>query len=678
MAILYFLSGISILLYEYQKDNKFVASLAKAVILWQMYLLMATNLFSVFGLLNHLSVTIFHLGMITIYTNLLVRKKSNPLSNIKEQLMTYKSQFTFSDQVILVLMCILGGVLLFGAIFTVPYNYDSMTYHLARIGHWVDYQSVNHYSTNIDRQIYSPVLSEYNMLHLFLLAGNDYFLNLVQYASLWITMVFLYKNTRILGGNRTVGLLVAFLFMTMPLTISQSITTQNDLFAAMFFALFIYLLLYFIKLPSLEINKEVVINLFLAGAAVGLSFLAKTSICASMVFFIPWLLIVRLRHKDHLLNLIKAALIAGVTMVAFISETLIRNFLSAGKLMPETASSNIAVSTKNVSYILVNILKNFSLLITQHIIEPLNGVIYRFTIEMGRILQVQVNHEAISYHEFDFIRHMNMGADMYSHDKAPSAVVAYLAVVSMIVLVGLFIVQKNKKDVHYDALGYGISSWLSLGFIMALLRWQPWGTRLLYPALSMMTILIGLCFCQQNSKRDRVEKENKKRPIQQALLLGVALISLVFAIASIGYNLSPAMSYVKGGLKDRTKYYFTYNQRRTEYEQLINEVEKLAVDQVGVVISGDGYDYPLWLLFRQELPKVRLDHVLIDSEPASKPASKPASEPASKSNKDAPSCILVIERGDNQVGDVLQVEETNYICTFVCDTANKDAIYILQ
>ncbi len=35
--------------------------------------------------------------------------------------------------------------------------YDSMTYHLARIGHWIDNGSVDYYVTNIDRQLYSPV-----------------------------------------------------------------------------------------------------------------------------------------------------------------------------------------------------------------------------------------------------------------------------------------------------------------------------------------------------------------------------------------------------------------------------------------------------------------------------------------------------------------------------------------
>ena len=41
--------------------------------------------------------------------------------------------------IMLAILGILSLVLLFGTIFTVPYNYDSMTYHLARIGYWIDH-----------------------------------------------------------------------------------------------------------------------------------------------------------------------------------------------------------------------------------------------------------------------------------------------------------------------------------------------------------------------------------------------------------------------------------------------------------------------------------------------------------------------------------------------------------
>ena len=89
---------------------------------------------------------------------------------------------------------------------------------------------------------------------------------------------------------------------------------------------------------------------------------------------------------------------------------------------------------------------------------------------------------------------------MYSHDRTSSAFAAYFALLAGILLVlcviGLLVRHwKRKKQTQQTVqaadeqkLSYGfiVSAWLSFGFMMALLRWQPWGSRLLYPALAMM------------------------------------------------------------------------------------------------------------------------------------------------------------------------------------------------
>ena len=159
--------------------------------------------------------------------------------------------------IMLAILGILSLVLLFGTIFTVPYNYDSMTYHLARIGYWIDHKSVAHYITNIDRQVYSPVLAEYNLLHMMLLSGNDTFLNFFQYFCMFAAAYFIYKCAQKLGVNQLFALFGAFIFMLMPLTISQSITTQNDLFAALIFILFVYKLLDVICYDKIILNVNI-------------------------------------------------------------------------------------------------------------------------------------------------------------------------------------------------------------------------------------------------------------------------------------------------------------------------------------------------------------------------------------------------------------------------------------
>ena len=564
--------------------------------------------------------------------------------------------------IMLAILGILSLVLLFGAIFTVPYNYDSMTYHLARIGYWIDHKSVAHYITNIDRQVYSPVLAEYNLLHMMLLSGNDTFLNFFQYFCMFAAAYFIYKCAQKLGVNQLFALFGTFIFMLMPLTISQSITTQNDLFAALIFILFVYKLLDVICYDKIILNAEQTLDIVMLGLLVGYAYLAKTSVCASMVMFMPWLLIARLRKKDDFKKLIGCVGIALAGIVVTISETLIRTFLSSGSLMTSTASGNIMVATKNVKYIIVNILKNFSMLITQNYYRPLNGFIYRIAIGAGEKLQVEVNHEAIAFHGFDFLHHMNMGDDMYSHDKTPSAFVAYLAVIAGVILIGMIVVAVFKRLSHRKiqeissrgnqikqelSIGFAISAWLSLGFIMALLRWQPWGTRLMYPALAVTVIMsVDMLYCLMR---------RWKKPITVAVLGILIVLATMLAVPSVSYNLQPAVEFVKGGCQNRINQYFKSNHREDGYAKMIELAQNDQAKDIGLIISGDGYDYPLWLMLRKDYPEAKLRHLI--------------KENASDVTQKAPDCIYMIERDVLEVGETFEYAGVVYTCAYKNDTS---------
>ncbi|MBO5450565.1 MAG: hypothetical protein J6A11_03370 [Lachnospiraceae bacterium] len=564
--------------------------------------------------------------------------------------------------IMLAILGILSLVLLFGAIFTVPYNYDSMTYHLARIGYWIDHKSVAHYITNIDRQVYSPVFAEYNLLHMMLLSGNDTFLNFFQYFCMFASAYFIYKCAQKLGVNQLFSFFGAFIFMLMPLTISQSITTQNDLFAALIFILFVYKLLDVICYDKIILNAEQTLDIVMLGLLVGYAYLAKTSVCASMVMFMPWLLIARLRKKDDFKKLIGCVGIALAGIVVTISETLIRTFLSSGSLMTSTASGNIMVATKNVKYIIVNILKNFSMLITQNYYRPLNGFIYRIAIGAGEKLQVEVNHEAIAFHGFDFLHHMNMGDDMYSHDKTPSAFVAYLAVIAGVILIGMIVVAVFKRLSHRKiqeissrgnqikqelSIGFAISAWLSLGFIMALLRWQPWGTRLMYPALAVTVIMsVDMLYCLMR---------HWKKPVTVAVLGILIVLATMLAVPSVSYNLQPAVEFVKGGCQNRINQYFKSNHREDGYAKMIELAQNDQAKDIGLIISGDGYDYPLWLMLRKDYPEAKLRHLI--------------KEDASDVTQKAPDCIYMIERDVLEVGETFEYAGVVYTCAYKNDTS---------
>ena len=665
------------------KNIQRAEAIFRTIVLFEAIILVMTNVLSIFHILTRTVSFIAWLLIILIFSVLYGKyKKDRTLESIGQTLKKLYHQYqdkaseknsgkNVGTRILfygmLAVLAVLSLVLLFGTIFTVPYNYDSMTYHLARIVYWIDHQSVAHYITNIDRQIYSPVLDEYNLLYIMLLSGNDTFVNFLQYFSMFAAAYFIYHSARKLGTAKIFSFFGAFIFMLMPLTISQSITTQNDLFAALIFILFIYKLLDVIKWEAMTLDKSQILDIVMLGLLVGYAYLAKTSVCASMVMFMPWLAIVRICKKDSVKNIIKAIGLAAGSIVVTISETLIRTFLSSHSLMTSTASGNIMVATKNAKYIIVNILKNFSMLITQNYYRPLNGFVYRIAIGLGQKWNVEVNNEAIAFHGFDFLHHMNMGDDMYSHDKTPSAFVAYLSVIGGVIMVTLLISAIIKRIVGKKAktadlvkntsvqaetnawiqspmavsIGFAISSWLSLGFIMALLRWQPWGTRLMYPALSVTVIMSVNMLSTILHDREK---------LATAIITALSVIAVALAVPSVTYNLQPSWNFVKGGCQNRINQYFYANHREDGYEDMIRLAEDNGDLDIGLIISGDGYDYPLWLMLRSKYPEAKLRHLIM--------------EDAADSSQKAPDCIFMIERDVLEVGEIFEYAGTTYTCVY--------------
>lgn len=660
----------AILYYFWQKGEGFSEALGKSVLIFHALVVLFTNVLSIGSNLNRWTAFAVWALTFAVFAGLGLKKFGKSYFRPQHKPVFDTDRLSKTESGLLALCLILVLTLLVGAIFTVPYNYDSMTYHLARIGRWVDHGNVNYYLTTIDRQLYSPVLSEYNMLYLFLLSGGDLWLNMYQYVNMLITAFYFYKVARMLGTDRKFSMLGVFAFLSMPLTISQSITTQNDLSAAMWYVLFLYYLLWFIKAEKLsfakETRRELIEKLICAGMTVGFAFLMKVSVCASMVFFVPWLAVVCIRRKDKIKDLLLCALTAGGVLVVTISETLIRTYMACGSFIASTTSGDIMVATKNVSYIIVNILKNYSLLITQHLWTWINGFIYRIAISVGALLHVEVNNVAIAFHGFDFITYLNTGDDMYSHDRTSSAFAAYFALLAgillVVALVMLLVKKLRRKESETMQVSYGfvISAWLGFGFIMALLRWQPWGSRLMYPALAV-TVLAGVhilgAFCSRMKRKEIV-------------IIPLALLSLILCLAPLEYNMQQAKSYLAGGCENRTKFYFENNKRYPSYKQLLKQVKAMEAEDVAVVISGDGYDYPLWKMFHDSYPEATLRHVLVDDTNMVLTEAETAEEP---------DCILWIERGRLEIGQTLDYNGTTYVCVFVADSEKApDSLLIKQ
>ena len=126
-----------------------------------------------------------------------------------------------------------GFSLILGALFVVAYlapanTSDSLQYHMTRVVHWAQNQSIRHYATSFNPQIYNPIWAEEVILHFRQLWGNDRLANLVQWFSMAGSLIGVSFLARLLGANRKGQMAAAAFALSLPMGLLQATSTQND------------------------------------------------------------------------------------------------------------------------------------------------------------------------------------------------------------------------------------------------------------------------------------------------------------------------------------------------------------------------------------------------------------------------------------------------------------------
>jgi hypothetical protein len=134
----------------------------------------------------------------------------------------------------------LGAAILIGVILALvavswmyrPSNSDSLAYHLARVEHWIQNNTVDSYASHFTAQNEFAPLMEYNLGALHLLVSSD---RLDGYVQLWAVLVCLLgvaELARRLGLSERAQLVASIIVITSPSFLLQATSTTNDDFAA--------------------------------------------------------------------------------------------------------------------------------------------------------------------------------------------------------------------------------------------------------------------------------------------------------------------------------------------------------------------------------------------------------------------------------------------------------------
>jgi hypothetical protein len=182
------------------------------------------------------------------------------------------------------LVLLLSLPVAYSALFYLPNNWDSMTYHLARVAQWMQHGSVNAFETNVVRQVTYPPGAEYLLLVLQTIGGTDRLANLVQLTSWLIVAIAAPSLARLFGAPREIAPWAAFLFTAAPMAVLQASSTQNDLVASAVATAAVVACLPFLH----EATRWRASDLVVAAAAVSAGLLVKPTALVITAPFILW------------------------------------------------------------------------------------------------------------------------------------------------------------------------------------------------------------------------------------------------------------------------------------------------------------------------------------------------------------------------------------------------------
>lgn len=172
-----------------------------------------------------------------------------------------------------------------------PNNWDSLTYHLPRVAHWIQNRSLAHYPTHVIRQLSLSPGAEYAVAEVRLLSGSLRLAAFVQTLS-WLGCALAASLVaRDLGAGRRGEILAAVFAATLPMAILQASSTQNDLVVSFWLLLFVHFALRAAQ------GEAGALAWLAAGGSLGLALLTKATAFLYAAPFVLWVLFALWRSR---------------------------------------------------------------------------------------------------------------------------------------------------------------------------------------------------------------------------------------------------------------------------------------------------------------------------------------------------------------------------------------------
>lgn len=504
------------------------------------------------------------------------------------------------------------GITGFVAVVSAPANYDSLTYHMTRVAHWAQNGSVAFYPTAIDRQNFLEPLAEYIIGQLYLLANGDALANIPQWLAFAGCVIGASALAQLAGGGRRAQIFAAVFAATAPMAILQASSTQNDLVASFWLACAAVFALRIMRAAPAR-PRPTRADVILFGLSVGLALLTKATLRLYALPLAAWVFVwmaLRLRTKAALPLAAIAGVVIGLNLPFVLSDAAVYG----PSLMPAARQGQFTNAALTPGIVFSNLLRNATLhfgvpradLNKQFIVQPITA--------LHTALGLDVSDPRSTYPDTRFA----ISDIPFTEDSSGSPLHLALIWAALLAAVLRPALRKNMW-----LMGLGLAGVAGFALFCAVLRWQPWHTRLHLPLFMLFAAVVAL-----------VADEALPRRLAPLLFAGL----IVAASLPIAQNYFRPLTGPRSILRvSRADQYFAQaTPLRQPYQAAVARIAQGNCRSIGLITEANAPEYLLWMLMRDASPATQIQHVLVKdesarlAEPLAPPCAVLATAPASE------------------------------------------------
>jgi 4-amino-4-deoxy-L-arabinose transferase-like glycosyltransferase len=569
------------------------SSALAAAVVCGVFLTITTELFSLFRLLKLGFVLsswgLFSLGLVSVYSQIINSNKKNIGRFFKLQNL---SPF---------LMLLLGGVAFITAsigliaLVAPPNTWDSMTYHMSRVAHWIQNQSVAHYPTYNLPQLFHPPFAEFVIMHLQILSGGDHFANFVQWLSMVGSIIGISLIAKELGADARGQVFAAVFCATIPMGILQGSSTQNDYVVGFWLVCLAYYVLLAIKVKN---NQT---SLLFIGASLGLAILTKSSAYFYAFPFMVWFGIVKLNRLRW--KVWKSFFVVTIIFVLLNVNHYLRNFYLFGSIIGTPANFAVEYKIEGVSIpiLLSNVLRNLSFhvdiirnLNLQKLIPPLTGITAKILGIIHTIIGVDINDPRTTWPPGSY----SVPGLSFDENSAGNPLHFFL------ILVLLFYCKKQKilRNQNYIVSYLLVISSAFLLFCL-LLKIQPYQSRHHLSLFLLLSAFVGVVSSQISSYK---------------IVNTIAVILIFTSLPWVFKNQFRPIAAEANifNMTRNAQYFINRPWLEKPYVEAAQFVLKKECSNIGlslgtgVTVGNRYWEYPFWILLpKKKNTLVRIEHI---------------------------------------------------------------------